>query len=76
MAMVNPADRNLWIIAALVIVAVAVMAWFLNTGMVNPSGDIADVSVEAPPGAAGASGGGLAGAMRDASPAATAAGGN
>lgn len=78
MTMVNPADRNLWIIAALVIIAVAVLAWFLNSGMVNPAGDLADVSVEAPPGAAGADGGGLAGVMRDApaSPAAPAAGGN
>lgn len=79
MAMVNPANRNLWIIGALVVVAMAVLAWFLGSGMVSPAADIADVSVEAPPGAGDADRDrSLADAVRDAPAfrAETTAGGN
>lgn len=49
MAAVNRSNRNLWIIVALVLVAVAVLAWVLDSGGGLPGGDIADVSVEPAP---------------------------
>lgn len=51
MEMPNPANRNLWIIAALVGVTAALLVWFLNSGAGAPGSDVAKVSVEAPPGA-------------------------
>jgi|GEM_PF-3863483 len=50
MAPRDPSKRNLWIVAVLVVLAVAVLAWFLNSRAGTPGGDIADVRVEAPPG--------------------------
>lgn len=49
MAAVNRSNRNLWIIVALVLVAVAVLAWVLGSRGGLPGGDIADVSVEPAP---------------------------
>lgn len=46
----DPSTRNLWIIAALVLLAAAALAWFLNSPAGTTGGDIVDVSVEAPPG--------------------------
>lgn len=48
MAVRNSSSRNLWIIAALVVVTVAVLAWWLNSGVGVPGSNVADVSV-APP---------------------------
>ena len=50
MAARDPSNRNLWIIGALVLLAAGVLAWFLNSPAGSAGGDIADVSVEAPPG--------------------------
>lgn len=78
----DPASRNLWIIAALVLLTVVMLAWFLTSGGEAAGTDIADVSVEAPPETSAASDGNdpdLEGSVSDAlapPSAGTKAGGN
>lgn len=57
MAAHNLPNRNLWIIAALVVASVAVLAWILDAGG-GLGGNVADVSVAPPPGSEAAAAGG------------------
>ncbi|MBB1497401.1 hypothetical protein [Paracoccus sp. MC1862] len=66
MAALNPTNRNLWIIAALVAAAAAVLAWFLDFGAGAPAGGIADVSVAELPGPGASDDRALVEAMADA----------
>ncbi|MBB1490756.1 hypothetical protein H5395_04275 [Paracoccus sp. MC1854] len=50
MAALNPTNRNLWIIAALVAAAAVALAWFLDFGAGAPPSGIADVSIAELPG--------------------------
>ena len=55
----NLPNRNRWIIAALVVVSVSVLAWFLDrVSGVFPGGDGADVSIAPSPGGGAAPGAG------------------
>lgn len=57
MAARNPSNRNLWIIAALVALSAAMLAWFVGSGGL-PGASVADVSVAPPPGPAAVQAGG------------------
>lgn len=56
MATRNPSNRNLWIIAALVVLSAAMLAWLVGSGGL-PGASVADVSVAPPPGQSAAQAG-------------------
>lgn len=49
MAARNPSNRNLWVIAALVALSAALLAWFIGSGSL-PGAGVSDISVAPPPG--------------------------
>lgn len=57
MATRNPSNRNLWIIAALVVLSAAILAGFLGSGSL-PGASVADVGIAPPPGPVTAQAGG------------------
>lgn len=57
MAARNPSNRNLWIIAALVVCSAAVLAWFAGSGSL-PGASVAEVGIAPPPGPVTAQAGG------------------